>query len=94
MSVSTDTTAEERVRSFTSAPRRLFIAGRWTESASGETFTTLDPATEEPLAVVSRTGAEDVDRAVAAARRPWRTTRRGARCRRAPGAGSSTASAI
>jgi len=79
MSVFTDTTAEERVRSFTSSPRRLFIDGRWTESASGETFTTFDPATEEPLAVVSRTGTQDVDRAVAAARAaladdaPWRT---------------------
>jgi phenylacetaldehyde dehydrogenase len=72
-------TVADRVRDFTAAPRRLFIGGQWTDSATGQTFQTLDPATGEPLAVVSQAGAEDVDRAVRAARAafaedsPWRT---------------------
>jgi phenylacetaldehyde dehydrogenase len=58
--------------------RRMLIGGAWAEAASGETFETLDPATEEVLATVPMGGAEDVDRAVRAARAafaegsPWR----------------------
>ncbi|MEE4152588.1 MAG: aldehyde dehydrogenase family protein [Erythrobacter sp.] len=44
------------------------IGGRWVESASGETFDTLDPATGERLGKVARGDAADVDAAVAAAR--------------------------
>ena len=50
-------------------PKKLFIGGRWVESASGKTFETLDPATGQVLTRVAEAGAEDVDRAVAAARR-------------------------
>jgi aldehyde dehydrogenase (NAD+) len=46
----------------------LFIGGESQEPASGEWFTTLSPASEEPLAEVAQGGAEDVDRAVQAAR--------------------------
>ena len=48
------------------------------EAASGKTFPTINPATEEPLADVGYGEAEDIDRAVRAARRafeddsPWR----------------------
>src|SRR5947209_4043374 len=52
-------------------PKKLFIGGRWVDSASGKTFDTLDPATGEVLASVAEGGAEDVDRAVAAARRSF-----------------------
>lgn len=52
-------------------PKKLFIGGRWVEAAGGETFPTLDPATGEPLVEVARGGAEDVDRAVKAARRSF-----------------------
>src|SRR5438046_15466 len=52
-------------------PKKLFIGGRWVESASGKTFETLDPATGDVLARVAEAGAEDVDRAVAAARRSF-----------------------
>ena len=57
-------------------PGRLFIDGQWVESISGATFTTINPATEEPLAEVSEARAEDVGRAVTAARKafadgPW-----------------------
>ncbi len=49
-------------------PGRLFIDGQWVESIAGGSFTTLNPATEEPLAEVSEGRAEDIDRAVKAAR--------------------------
>src|SRR5438874_9712049 len=52
-------------------PKKLFIGGRWVESAGGETFETIDPATGEVLALVAEAGAEDVDRAVAAARKSF-----------------------
>jgi aldehyde dehydrogenase (NAD+) len=63
-------------KSATLPPGRLFIDGQWAESASGATFTTLNPATEQPLAAISEGRAEDIDRAVKAARRafaegPW-----------------------
>ncbi|TAN31845.1 aldehyde dehydrogenase family protein [bacterium] len=50
-------------------PKKLFIGGKWVESASGRTFATIDPSNGEVLATVAEAGAEDVDRAVAAARR-------------------------
>lgn len=50
-------------------PKKLFIGGKWVESASGKTFATLDPSTGEVLARVAEGGAEDIDRAVAAARK-------------------------
>jgi len=49
-------------------PKKLFIGGRWVEAASGKTFETINPATGEVLARVAEGGAEDIDRAVAAAR--------------------------
>lgn len=52
----------------------LFIDGEFTEAADGQVFKTLSPSTEEVLSEVARAGAEDVDRAVRAARRafgPW-----------------------
>jgi acyl-CoA reductase-like NAD-dependent aldehyde dehydrogenase len=54
-----------------SQPKKLFVGGRWVESASGKTFETLDPATGEVLAKVAEADAEDVDRAVAAARKSF-----------------------
>jgi len=52
-------------------PKKLFIGGRWTEAADGKTFETRDPSTGEVLARVAEAGAEDVDRAVAAARKSF-----------------------
>jgi aldehyde dehydrogenase (NAD+) len=49
----------------------LFIDGDFFKPASKEFFTTLDPATEEPLAEVALAGATDVDRAVGSARRAF-----------------------
>jgi acyl-CoA reductase-like NAD-dependent aldehyde dehydrogenase len=50
-------------------PKKLFIGGKWLEAASGKTFDTIDPSTGEVLAKVAEGGAEDIDRAVAAARK-------------------------
>ena len=46
----------------------LFIGGEFIEPASGERYTTIDPAREEPLAEVAQAAKADVDRAVRAAR--------------------------
>jgi len=54
-----------------SQPKKLFIGGRWTDAADGKTFETLDPSTGEVLARVAEAAAEDVDRAVAAARKSF-----------------------
>ncbi|MCA9973239.1 MAG: aldehyde dehydrogenase family protein [Anaerolineales bacterium] len=57
------------------APYHHYIDGRWLESASGRTFQTHNPSTEEPIATVARGGVADVEHAVVAARRalagPW-----------------------
>jgi aldehyde dehydrogenase (NAD+) len=46
----------------------LFVNGEFGPAADGRTLTTVNPATEEPLAEVAVAGAADVDRAVRAAR--------------------------
>ncbi len=46
----------------------LFIDGEFTPPVSGQTLVTVNPATEERLAEVAAADAEDVDRAVRAAR--------------------------
>src|SRR5271167_460102 len=56
-------------------PKRMLIGGKWLEAASGKYFETINPATGEVLASVAEGDAEDINRAVAAARRafegPW-----------------------
>jgi phenylacetaldehyde dehydrogenase len=69
-------TVDRSVEEFTTAPRKLFIGGQWTEAASGKTFETPNPATGETLANVAEGDAEDINRAVSAARNafesgPW-----------------------
>jgi acyl-CoA reductase-like NAD-dependent aldehyde dehydrogenase len=58
----------EAARSFAAGPHRLLIGGERLEAADGRTFETLDPATGRVIAEVPQAGAEDVDRAVKAAR--------------------------
>ena len=45
-----------------------FIGGEWVDAASGETFESTSPADGELIGVFPRSGAADVDRAVAAAK--------------------------
>uniref|UniRef100_UPI0030F403F1 aldehyde dehydrogenase family protein n=2 Tax=Streptomyces sp. GSL17-111 TaxID=3121596 RepID=UPI0030F403F1 len=49
----------------------LFIDGEFREAADGKVFKTVAPATEEVLSEVAQAGEEDVDAAVAAARRAF-----------------------
>jgi acyl-CoA reductase-like NAD-dependent aldehyde dehydrogenase len=52
-----------------------YIAGEWADAAGGETFDSLGPATGEKIGTFPRSGPEDVDRAVEAAKdayRDWR----------------------
>ncbi|HEY2574690.1 MAG TPA: aldehyde dehydrogenase family protein [Streptosporangiaceae bacterium] len=46
----------------------LFVNGEFAPAADGRTLTTVNPATEEPLAEIAVAGKADVDRAVRAAR--------------------------
>jgi phenylacetaldehyde dehydrogenase len=69
-------TIDRSVQDFTTTPRKLFIDGEWVEAASGRTFDTPNPATGQTLAKVAEGDAEDINRAVRAARRafeegPW-----------------------
>jgi 1-pyrroline dehydrogenase len=50
---------------------KQFIGGEWVESSSGETMEVLNPATAEVIAEAPRATAEDVDRAVEAAKKAW-----------------------
>lgn len=45
----------------------MYIGGKWVPAASGETFATVNPMTEEAIATVAAGGPEDVDLAVEAA---------------------------
>jgi aminomuconate-semialdehyde/2-hydroxymuconate-6-semialdehyde dehydrogenase len=65
---------------------RLFIDGAFVEAATGATFESVDPASGETIARIAAADAEDVDRAVSAARRafddgPWRRTTAAERAR-------------
>ncbi len=53
-------------------PQGLLIDGQWRQTQSGATFDDLNPATGEVLAVVASAQAEDVERAVQAAKRAFR----------------------
>jgi aldehyde dehydrogenase (NAD+)/phenylacetaldehyde dehydrogenase len=68
----------DAAREFVASSHRLLIGEERPEAADGRTFTSLDPATGRPIAEVAQGGAQDVDRAVAAAREaitsgPWAT---------------------
>lgn len=57
------------------APFKLFIDGEWVPAISGETYASYSPSDGAHLADLASAGVEDVNRAVAAARRafegPW-----------------------
>jgi aldehyde dehydrogenase (NAD+) len=53
---------------------RLFVDGRLRDSSTGRTADNLNPATEEVLGVTADAGADDMDEAIAAARRAFDTT--------------------
>src|SRR6266700_3226661 len=56
---------------------RNLIGGKWVEARSGETFRRINPETEEVIAPIAKSGAEDVAAAVEAAKKAydgWRLT--------------------
>lgn len=52
---------------------QLFIDGTYCDAASGQVFDVIDPSNRQVFAQVARGGAEDIDRAVTAARRAFDT---------------------
>jgi len=55
---------------------QLYIGGRWQEPATGKRISVISPHTEEPIGGTPEAAAQDVDRAVLAARKafdegPW-----------------------
>jgi aldehyde dehydrogenase (NAD+) len=71
MATATQRTAPPKVQH-----TKCFIGGKWVNAASGKTFDTVNPATEEVIAQVAEGDSADVDLAVAAAREavetgPW-----------------------
>jgi alpha-ketoglutaric semialdehyde dehydrogenase len=48
-----------------------FIDGEWVDAASGETFESTSPANGDAIGTFPRSGAEDVDRAVVAAKQAY-----------------------
>ncbi|MEH6586696.1 MAG: aldehyde dehydrogenase family protein [Halioglobus sp.] len=53
---------------------RLLIAGELVSALSGKTYPNINPATEEVMGEVADAGCEDMDRAIAAARRAFDET--------------------
>ncbi len=53
---------------------RLFIDGELVPAASGRTYANISPVTEEVIGQVADAGTEDMERAIAAARRAFDTT--------------------
>src|SRR5213080_1974385 len=47
---------------------RNYVGGEWVDAASGETFESTSPANGETIGVFPKSGPEDVDRAVEAAK--------------------------
>src|SRR6201998_1289555 len=71
-----DSRLNSKTAEFFSRQHRMLIDGRFVLAASGKTFPVYNPATGEVVAQVPEAEAEDVDRAVTAARRafdegPW-----------------------
>jgi aldehyde dehydrogenase (NAD+) len=57
--------------------RKLYINGKWINSDSGETFESINPATEKPLGLFQKGSRDDVGRAAEAAEKAydkWRET--------------------
>jgi len=79
MAATAEMQIDRRVSDFVSSPRQMLIGGEWVEAASGKTFPAYNPATGEVLGYAPEGDAEDIDRAVKAARKafesgPWPKT--------------------
>jgi succinate-semialdehyde dehydrogenase/glutarate-semialdehyde dehydrogenase len=54
----------------------LYIDGKWGAASNGATFTVINPATEEPLGQMASATEQDVDAAIAAARKGFEIWRK------------------
>jgi len=64
------------VKHFIGRQQKLFIDGAWVDAVSGQTFDSIDPATEKLICKVAEAGQQDVDLAARAAHKafhegPW-----------------------
>ena len=66
-------TAIETARQPQIRQTQCFIGGQWVPAASGKTFETINPATEEVIAEVAAGDKADVDQAAKAARKAFET---------------------
>jgi aldehyde dehydrogenase (NAD+) len=53
--------------------RKFYIDGKWVDPKGTETLDVINPATEEPIATIALGNEEDVNRAVAAAKKAFET---------------------
>ncbi|MBP2075835.1 aldehyde dehydrogenase family protein [Oceanobacillus polygoni] len=60
-----------KVQEFLKGVKELYINGEHVPAISGKTFDVVDPATEDVIAKVSEAQAEDIDKAVQAARKAF-----------------------
>jgi len=67
----TQSQVHPRVQKFIATARKMFINGRWVNAASEKTFPVYNPATGEVMANIAAGEKEDVNRAVAAARKAF-----------------------
>jgi phenylacetaldehyde dehydrogenase len=65
----TDVELSSRVQKFLQSPRQNLICGKWQDAASGKTFPVYNPASGEVIAMAAEGDSEDINQAVAAARR-------------------------
>jgi phenylacetaldehyde dehydrogenase len=77
MGIAVSPTIHPQAAKFVAKQGKLLINNQWTNSASGKTFDTYNPATGEVLATLAEGDREDIERAVRAARKafesgPWR----------------------
>ena len=74
--MATTTTVGDVLALQRSAQRQLLIGEAWADAASGETLPCIDPSTGREISEIAAGAAEDVDRAMGAARAalegPWR----------------------
>ncbi|WP_106497795.1 aldehyde dehydrogenase family protein [Lentibacillus sp. Marseille-P4043] len=69
--ITLETTLKPKVKQFLEGKKELYINGEFVPAISGKKFDVYNPATEEVLAQVSEAQAEDVDKAVKAARKAF-----------------------
>ena len=69
---------DTRVQDLVGKTGKLLIDGNWVEARLGQDVRDLRPGDRQSLGTVAEGDAEDIDRAVAAARRASTTSARGA----------------